>query len=306
MIRLQNISLSFSQPVLKNINLTIERGETLGIVGKSGAGKSTLLSIIAGKITPNEGEVFYENQILPYPNELLIPGYSFVQIVEQKFNLDLFHTVYENIHLKAVQLPFDKRDNWVRKIMGILGLKKLEKHKAVELSGGEQQRLAIARALASKPTILLMDEPFAHLDELLKSKLQNYLAKLKEEINCTMILVSHDGVDLLSLTDHIVHLKNGKLSKKNTPKNLYFSPKNREQAELFGYWNSLEIDNSCIHFRPSEYQIVTKDGVSIESVKTNFKGVYYENQCFSKYGEFVLNSLTPIQKGTQIVIQKQN
>jgi hypothetical protein len=75
---------------------------------------------------------------------------------------------------------------------------------------------------------------------------------------------------------------------------------------LFGYWNSIEIDNSTINFRPSEYEIVTHGGILIQSVKTSFKGVYYENQCFSEYGEFVLNSFAPIPKETQIVIQKQN
>jgi iron(III) transport system ATP-binding protein len=202
-IELQNISLDFDKPILTNISLQIKQGETLGIVGRSGAGKSSLLAIIAGKLTPQSGDLFYQGKILPTANQLLIPGFPFVQIVEQNFALDLYHTVYENIHVKAAHLAFEKRDSWVRKIMRILGLSSLENQKAISLSGGEQQRLAIGRALASKPTILLLDEPFAHLDEVLKSKLVAKLAKLKLEVNCTIVVVSHDGTDLLSISDTI-------------------------------------------------------------------------------------------------------
>jgi iron(III) transport system ATP-binding protein len=171
-IELRHISLEFSRPVLKEVNLILDPGEILGIVGKSGAGKSSLMAVLAGKLTPQIGDVIYNGKILPPANQLLIPGYPFVQLVEQQFALDLYHTVFENIHLKASHLGFDKRDSWVNKLIGILGLKKVINQQAITLSGGEQQRLAIARALATKPAILLLDEPFAHLDELFNSKLQ--------------------------------------------------------------------------------------------------------------------------------------
>ncbi len=304
MIELRNITLDFDRSILKNISLQIKQGEILGIVGRSGAGKSSLLAIIAGKLTPQSGDLYYQGKILPTANQLLIPGFPFVQIVEQNFALDLYHTVYENIHVKAAHLAFEKRDSWVRKIMRILGLLNLESQKAISLSGGEQQRLAIGRALASKPTILLLDEPFAHLDEVLKSKLISNLAKLKTEVNCTMVIVSHDGTDLLSISDTIVHLKKGHLSRKRTPKEIYFNPKNKEEAELFGFWNRIEFNDQFIYFRPSQYIIVNDNGISLESISTFFKGSYFENLCISKVGKFVLHSLTPLKIGTQIVVQK--
>ncbi len=304
MIELRNVTLDFDKSILKNISLQIKQGETLGIVGRSGAGKSSLLAIIAGKLTPQSGDLYYQGKILPTANQLLIPGFPFVQIVEQNFALDLYHTVYENIHVKAAHLAFEKRDSWVRKIMRILGLLNLESQKAISLSGGEQQRLAIGRALASKPTILLLDEPFAHLDEVLKSKLISNLAKLKAEVNCTMVIVSHDGTDLLSISDTIVHLKKGHLSRKRTPKEIYFNPKNKEEAELFGFWNRIEFNDQFIYFRPSQYIIVNDNGISLESISTFFKGSYFENLCISKVGKFVLHSLTPLKIGTQIVVQK--
>jgi iron(III) transport system ATP-binding protein len=303
-IELRNVTLDFDKSILKNISLQIKQGETLGIVGRSGAGKSSLLAIIAGKLTPQSGDLYYQGKILPTANQLLIPGFPFVQIVEQNFALDLYHTVYENIHVKAAHLAFEKRDSWVRKIMRILGLLNLESQKAISLSGGEQQRLAIGRALASKPTILLLDEPFAHLDEVLKSKLISNLAKLKAEVNCTMVIVSHDGTDLLSISDTIVHLKKGHLSRKRTPKEIYFNPKNKEEAELFGFWNRIEFNDQFIYFRPSQYIIVNDNGISLESISTFFKGSYFENLCISKVGKFVLHSLTPLKIGTQIVVQK--
>jgi iron(III) transport system ATP-binding protein len=303
-IELRNIKLDFEKPILQNISLQIKQGETLGIVGKSGAGKSSLLAIIAGKLTPQSGDIFYQGKILPSANQLLIPGFSFVQIVEQYFALDIYHTVYENIHVKAAHLAFDKRDTWVRKIMRILGLQKLENQKAIALSGGEQQRVAIARALATKPTILLLDEPFAHLDEVLKSKLVAYLSKLKSEVNCSMVIVSHDGADLLSISDTIIHLKKGQISRKRTPEEIYFNPKNKEQAELFGFWNRLEINKEQINFRPSQYSIVESNGIVVEAATTFFKGSFFENYCVTKVGNFILHSLKPLTNGIQIVIQK--
>ena len=304
MIELRNIKLDFGKPILQNISLQIKQGETLGIVGKSGAGKSSLLAIISGKLTPQSGDIFYQGKILPTANQLLIPGFPFVQIVEQNFALDIYHTVYENIHVKASHLAFDKRDTWVRKIMRILGLHKLENQKAIVLSGGEQQRVAIARALASKPTILLLDEPFAHLDEVLKSRLISYLAQLKKEVNCSLVIVSHDGTDLLSISDTIVHLKKGQISRKRKPEEIYYNPKNKEEAELFGFWNRLEINKEQINFRPSQYNIVESNGIELEAATTFFKGSYYENHCVTKVGTFILHSIQPLTKGIQIVIQK--
>lgn len=304
MIELRNITLDFDKPILQNISLHIKQGETLGIVGRSGAGKSSLLAIIAGKLTPQSGDLYYQEKKLPTANQLLIPGFPFVQIVEQNFAIDLYHTVYENIHVKADHLAFEKRDSWVKKIMRILGLLNLENQKAISLSGGEQQRLAIGRALASKPKILLLDEPFAHLDEVLKSKLVSYLVKLKDEVNCTMVIVSHDGSDLLSISDAIIHLKKGKISQKRTPQEIYFNPKTKEEAELFGFWNRIEINNEFKYFRPSQYQIVDSNGIVLESIRSFFKGYFFENECSSKVGNFVLHSFNPLKTGTQIVVQK--
>lgn len=304
MIELENISLDFERPILKSISLQIKQGETLGIVGRSGAGKSSLLAIIAGKLTPQQGKMYLKGRELPLANQFLIPGYPFIQIVEQNFALDPYHTVYENIHLKAAHLAFEKRDPWVRKIMRIFGLHDLENQKAVSLSGGEQQRLAIARAIASKPSALLLDEPFAHLDELLKSKLIAYLAKLKLEVNCTLVIVSHDGTDLLSISDSIIHLKKGKLSRKRTPQDVYFKPRNKEEAELFGFWNRIKINDEFIYFRPSQYEIIGKNGITLETVSSFFKGSFFENHCNSEVGFLVLHSFSPQKIGTQIVVQK--
>jgi len=300
-IELKHISLEFSRPVLKEVNLTLVPGEILGIVGKSGAGKSSLMAVLAGKLTPQIGDVIYNGKILPPANQLLIPGYPFVQLVEQQFALDLYHTVFENIHLKASHLAFDKRDSWVNKLIGILGLKKVINQQAITLSGGEQQRLAIARALATKPLILLLDEPFAHLDELLKSKLQRHLLKINQETNCSIVLVSHDGMDLLSVSDSIIQLKNGRISKKRKPQEIYFNPKNKEEAELFGPWNRIEINGELKTFRPNQYKLVPSGGLEIQSVEALFKGSFFENKCMVGNKPVILHSNQPLQKGIQFI-----
>ena len=215
------ISLRFDKPVLKNIGFRVKKGHIVGLVGKSGAGKSSLLNILSGHLAPNEGEIYLKGNKLQDPSSLLVPGYQQIKIVSQDYQLDPYHTIEENIREAVISLPENEKKRRVKALLSLLKLKDISHIKAIHASGGEQQRLSIARAIALQPDVILLDEPFSNLDAELRAQFFEYILKLRNEENLTIIIVSHDGEDVLGLSDYIYFLHNGKLSSKKTPFNAY-------------------------------------------------------------------------------------
>ena len=242
MLQIKGVSLSFQRPVLDQVSLSIKKGEILGLVGKSGAGKSSLLKIMAGLIDQDGGEVLLDGQLLPKSSFRLLPGAEGIEMVNQDFNLDQYHTVEENIRESILSWSTEKRTRRVEQMLKLLELKELRHQKAHLLSGGEQQRLAIARAISKKSKVLLLDEPFAHLDTRLRIKLTNYLLRIREQEQLSIVIVSHDGQDILGVSDTVCILKNGKLSPKKKPINVYYNMSNKADALLFGPINAVSIN----------------------------------------------------------------
>jgi len=307
MLELKGVSLSFDRAILKNINLNIQAGEILGLVGKSGAGKSSLLKIIAGIIAPNEGKLFFDKKELPAANSLLIPGFKGIAIVNQDFKLDLYHTVEENIRESILHLPIPERDKRVLKLLRLFELTKISSTKAHLISGGEKQRLAIARAVANKPRLLVLDEPFGNLDSSLRLKISNFLLTLREEENIAILLVSHDGQDVLGLCDSICHLQNGRISKKKKAETLYYDCGNLQVARLFGPVNQVEINGEIHCFRPDEYEFTTDtNGIEIEFIRATFAGGFYHNYFKDKNNSsLLLYSLTTLDGHTNFRIKRK-
>ncbi len=289
MIVLKNIQLTYQKPIIKRANLMVRQGEILGLVGKSGAGKSSLLKIISGLIDPTEGEVHIDRQLMPRVHQLLIPGFKRVAMVNQDFKLDVYHTVEENLREVVLHLPNHKRDKRVQQLLRLFDLTSISNTKAHLISGGEQQRLAIARAIADQPEILLLDEPFGHLDANLRQRLTEHLIRLREEENTTIILVSHEGQDVLGLCDSICILKNGILSKKYKPEFLYYHFSNVQQARLFGPVNVLKLADTTVIFRPDEYRVSTeKNAVPVTFIRSIFVGGLYHNYFHTINGERIV------------------
>jgi iron(III) transport system ATP-binding protein len=186
----------------------------------------------------------------------LVPGHPEIQLVNQDFKLDTFHTVEENIRECILYLPTNMRDRFVDELIGLLELNDVRTQKAHTLSGGEQQRLSIARALAREPKVLLLDEPFSHLDGRLRLKLITYLIELKQVRGTTIILVSHDGADVLSLSDRIVLMKNGMIQRVGVPRKMYYGYRTLEEARLFGHVNSVMLNGKRTYFRPDEFEAI--------------------------------------------------
>jgi ABC-type sulfate/molybdate transport systems ATPase subunit len=306
MLKVGNIQLAFERKVLSAISFDLKEGEIIGIVGKSGAGKTSLLKIIAGLLDPTAGDLTFEGERIIGPSVKLVPGHPEIQLVNQDFHLDTYHTVEENIREQILYLPLKQRNQLVEELLHLMSLTDMRTQKARTLSGGEQQRLAIARALACEPKIILLDEPFVHLDAKLRAKLIHYLLKLQAIRKTSFILVSHDGSEVLSLCSTIYFMKNGKFVRKACPKDFYYKPKSLDEAKLFGPINKLNVNGQRILFRPDEYEIENENGmIELDFQFTLFTGIVYQNHFITKNREkILLYSLKPIEDVKKINIVK--
>ena len=307
MLAVSAISLSYEKPVLFDVSLSLVGSEIIGLVGKSGAGKSSLLKIMAGLIDQDNGDVLLDGKLQPKSSLRLIPGTKGIELVNQDFKLDVYHTVAENIREAILYLPNTERERRVEQMLSLFELKPIRHQKAHLLSGGEQQRLAIARAVAKKPKVLLLDEPFAHLDARLRLKLTNFLLKIKEKEGVAMVIVSHDGQEILGVSDSICILKNGRLSRKKNRIEAYYNPSSKIDALFFGPINSIVLNGKRVLFRPDEYKQNSSGEISLSFVRAVFLGSIYYNYFYTlAKEELVLISINPLNNTTAIDIDKKN
>ena len=306
MLEIKEISVNFDRPVLKNISLTAKKGHIIGLVGKSGAGKSTLLNVISGQLGPQHGSITLDNELLPNAEQLLVPGYEEIKLVSQDYNLDPYHTVEENIREAAISLPEKIKIRRVEELLKLLKLNEIRDIKANETSGGEQQRLSIARAIALRPEVLLLDEPFSNLDSQLRALLFKYILKLRHEEQLTIILVSHEGQDVLGLSDAIYFLNNGKLSPRKTPYNAYYQLNHLGNAKLLGIVNQVNHDGLKVRFRPDEYQVAVGGTLALTFDYFIFLGTQYLNYFSGPNQELIiLSSIEPFKANVQINISRK-
>lgn len=200
-------------PALNQINITIEQGEFISIIGKSGSGKSTLLNLIGGLDTPSAGDLTVKQKALQSLNrrELAYHRRYTVGMVFQSFNLIPSRTAQENITLALIFGGTPRKDRKKRagELLEMVGLKDRVKHRPTELSGGEAQRVAIARALANDPEIILADEPTGNLDSSTSVEIVDILLKLNKQKGKTVIMVTHDEEVAKKVSDRLIRLKDG-------------------------------------------------------------------------------------------------
>ncbi len=311
MLHLKSVSFSYKEPLFKDINFEVGVGEIIGIVGNSGAGKTTLLKVIAGLLDATTGDVYFEDEIVTGPSRNLVPGHSEIKLVNQDFGLDIFQTVRENINGRALYLGREERDELVSELLELIELTHLSNQKANLLSGGEQQRLALARALVGEPKLILLDEPFVHLDGRLRMKISNYLLKMKSVRGTSFILVSHDGTEMLSLADRIIHFSDGEIKRVGLPKEFYFSPDNFEEGELFGLINRIHLNSTEILFRPIEFELPigkkSENEINVTYLGSQFAGSHYLNYFQTENKEkIILFHIEELKNERKIIIKKRN
>lgn len=255
MLTVKNISFAREKPILDKLSFRLKAGSFFGIVGPSGAGKSSLLKIIAALLDADSGDIILDGVKIPGPKDRLIPGNPEIQLVNQDFSLDPYHSVYENLLLKTTHLRQDIREAYIDELLELTELQELRDHPAHTLSGGEQQRLALIRALALEPKVLLLDEPFAHLDAHIRRKISSYLLDLKKIRKTALVIVSHDGQEILHLAERIAYLNEGKFRRIDSPFEFYHHPASYEEGLFFGELNRIRRNRLEILFRPGQYDL---------------------------------------------------
>lgn len=218
--------------LLKDISFSQRKLQRIAIAGETGAGKSTLLKIIAGLIQPDAGEVLFENKKVSGPDEILVPGQPGIAYLSQHFELQKFLRVEQ-----VLTYSNTISDEEAGTLYEVCQINHLLKRKTDQLSGGEKQRIAICRLLISAPRLLLLDEPFSHLDMVHKNTLKSVIHDIGEKLKITCMLVSHDPLDTLSWADKILVMKDGQIVQKGKPEIIYKQPVNEYVGGLFGKYN---------------------------------------------------------------------
>jgi len=233
-VSLRNITKTFDDNVqaVKNVNLGIESKEFCVLVGPSGCGKSTTLRIIAGLEQPTSGEVFIGDRLV----NNIPPKDRNIAMVFQNYALYPHMTVYGNMAfgLKLRRYPNNEIDQRVKEAAAILGLEKLLERKPRELSGGQRQRVAVGRAIVRKPMAFLFDEPLSNLDAKLRTQMRTEIHRLHIKLQTTMIYVTHDQVEAMTLGQRIVVMNDGVIQQIDDPTTVYDKPVNKFVAGFIG------------------------------------------------------------------------
>ncbi|ATP57512.1 sugar ABC transporter ATP-binding protein [Pedobacter ginsengisoli] len=219
---------------VRNISFDIKKGNIVAIIGESGSGKSTLLKCIYGLLKVDSGEVLFYGKRILGPDEQLIPGHKQMKMVTQDFSLNIYAKVYDNIASMLSNTNVQSKHAKTMDMMEHLHIMHLKDKKITELSGGEQQRVAIAKALVSDTSVLLLDEPFSQVDALLKNQLRADIKRIAADTGVTVIMVSHDPADGLFLSDELLILKGGELLQKGKPSHIYHHPDHIYTAQILG------------------------------------------------------------------------
>lgn len=292
-LSIKNLTVAYkNNTVIDNLNIDIKDGKLTVLLGPSGCGKSTLLSAISGLIVPTKGSVsFKQKELYCYERGINVPvekrniGYVF-----QDYALWPHMTVYDNIAYPLKVKKYKKHvvNEKVNKILNIVGLSERIKSYPGQLSGGEKQRVAFARAIVLEPDILLLDEPLANLDANLKKHLLSQIKKIQQDLKTTMIYVTHDQSEAFEIADEIVVMNKGKVMQKGTSKLLYNNPENYFVASFIGNNNIIkkcdyhkhcfcyklckDYDNKAIGVRPEDILISSNGKYEGKIINSIFSG----------------------------------
>lgn len=227
MIELKNIAKRFARILaVDNVSFKVEEGEHLSILGPSGCGKTTLLRLIAGLEIPDSGQILIDGEVVSSAQKIVAPNQRKIGMVFQDLALWPHMSVRKNIGfgLESERLSKRQREDKIKEILNLVALARHIDCYPSLLSGGEQQRVALARTLALEPKILLMDEPLSDLDLQLKEELQKVIVNLQQRLKITTIYVTHNQAEATSMADRIIVMNQGKVEQIGRPEDLLNNP----------------------------------------------------------------------------------
>ena len=329
LIDIVNISKSFGENlVLDDLNLYIRENEFLTLLGPSGCGKTTLLRILGGFESPDTGKVIFDGKNITE----LAPNKRQLNTVFQKYALFTNMTIAQNIAfgLKIKGKSQSYINDKIRYALKLVNLEGFEDRTPDSLSGGQQHRIAIARAIVNEPKVLLLDEPLGALDLKLRQDMQYELIRLKNELGITFVYVTHDQEEALTMSDTIVVMNQGYIQQIGTPEDIYNEPQNAFVADFIGESNILPatmvedrlvkilgVNFPCVDegfgrnkpvdavIRPEDIDLVKPEEGIMEGVVTHliFKGVHYEMEVLANNYEWLVHSTDMFPVGTEVGIK---
>lgn len=272
MLSVKNVDFCYNNSrTLNNISLNVQSGEYLAVVGESGSGKSTLLKLIYGEFDVKNGSISWNSTPILGPKDKLVVGHNFMKYVAQEFDLMPFTTVGENIGTHLSNFFPKEKEKRIQELLTVVELEKYQSSKVKHLSGGQKQRVALAKALAKQPEILLLDEPFSHIDNFKKQSLRKNLFKFLKAKNIACIVATHDKNDVLAFADNMIVLNHGKILFEGFPKDLYLSPKNPLLAAFFSEY--CIIDDTI--FYAHQIKVSEKGTIKAKVRDCYFQGTHF-------------------------------
>lgn len=294
MLKLDHISYAYDggQSILKDISFALPQGEHLAVMGESGCGKSTLLKAIYGLIDVQGTIYFCENRVCG-PSRQLVPGYAAMKYLAQDFGLGPYHTVAENVGKFVSNLDLDYKKERVAELLSLVGMQDFAQRKALDLSGGEKQRVALAMALAQEPQLLLLDEPFSQVDNFRKNDLQRTLFAYLKERGISCVVATHDGKEALSFADKTLIMKGGELLHFGDTLTVYGQDIDYYTASLFGEvsWHKGKL------LKPHQIHICAHSDWQATVQQHYFQGAQYLIEATSEEGKVYFYSSESIAKG---------
>jgi len=239
MLQIQGISKSYGmQNVLRNFSLDIESGEIISVVGSSGSGKTTLLRLISGLEMPDDGQITLKNEIVSGNNNFVRPEDRDCSLVFQDYALFPNMSMRQNIYFGKNS---ENNKEKIEQLIEITDIERILEKFPHQCSGGEQQRVALVRSLAVNPSLVLMDEPLSNLDQSLKANLALVIRNLLKKFKITAIIVTHDIMDAMEMSDRIIVIDKGEVMQNGLSNELYNNPQSKKIALLFGDTNFIPL-----------------------------------------------------------------
>lgn len=281
MLRVQSISYAYGEKeVVSDVSFSVLKGQSVALIGESGSGKSTLLKLIYGLFDLNKGKIFWKADQVLGPSHHLVPGMEYMKYLAQDFDLMPYVSVAENIGRFLSNFYMDEKTKRVDELLELVGMKEFAKVKAKLLSGGQMQRVALARVLALQPELLLLDEPFSHIDPHQKAKLSQHVFRYCKEKGITVIYTSHTPEEILMFSDQILVMKEGQLITKGTPQNIYELPESEYVARLTGEVNMIPVrylgvmNDQMLLVRPHQF-FISNQGYQAKVTECYYLGRIY-------------------------------
>ena len=287
-----------SEPLISSLNFEVKKGEIVSFLGESGVGKTTFLKCISGLEKINSGSITLNDKVLNSSDVFVSPQKRNIAFVFQDYPLFPHLTLEENI-------IFNLEKKYVKKLdymLSLTNLKNLTKRYPHELSGGEQQRACIARALIREPDLLLLDEPFSNLDLAIKHNIIDEIYQIIKATETTTILVTHDINDSLNIADKILVFKAGKLQQYDNPVEMYCKPANCYCAKILGGINKYHKSGEDFYIRAEKIKIEALSEISLIVKKSLFQGKEYIITADYNGETWSLFSSTPLKKEEKIFV----